>query len=108
VRPNRPVTDTCDFADLQRCQNGSERLRPLITASYLHAQFFLLFTAELGTSDTSIDISIFDTYWYRIQKKVSKYRTTKVSEYCVPGYRITKFHCRYSDTVSNTGKGKSI
>jgi hypothetical protein len=45
--------------------------------------------SELGTSDTSIDISIFDTY--RIQKKVSKYRTTN-------------FHFRYSDTVSNRGK----
>jgi hypothetical protein len=32
----------------------------------------------MGTSDTFIDIPIFDTY--RIQKKVSKYRTSKVSE----------------------------
>jgi hypothetical protein len=35
--------------------------------------FGMLLITELGTSDTSIDISIFDTY--RIQKKVSKYRT---------------------------------
>jgi hypothetical protein len=33
--------------------------------------------AEMGTSDTFIDLPIFDTY--RIQKKVLKYQTSKVS-----------------------------
>jgi hypothetical protein len=36
------------------------------------------FLAEMGTSDTFIDLPIFNTY--RMQKKVSKYRTSKVSE----------------------------
>jgi hypothetical protein len=50
-------------------------------------------TAELGTSDTSNDISIFDTY--RIQKKVSKYWTNKVSEYCILYYKFSIPILRY-------------
>jgi hypothetical protein len=55
--------------------------------------------AELGTSDTFIDLPIFDTY--RIQKKGSKYRTLKVSEDRISGHQISTFD---SPILSDTEK----
>jgi hypothetical protein len=43
----------------------------------------------MGTSDTFINLPIFDTY--QIQKKVSKYRTAKVSEDRRSGHQILTF-----------------
>jgi hypothetical protein len=61
-----------------------------------------LFFAELGISDTFIDLPIFDTY--RIQKKVSKYRTSKVSKDRISAHQISTFHSPIlSDTEKNTG-----
>jgi hypothetical protein len=47
---------------------------------------------ELGTSDTFIDLPIFDTGTYRIQKKGSKYRTLK---WKVSKYRYRKLALKY-------------
>jgi hypothetical protein len=57
---------------------------------------------ELGTSDTFIDLPIFDTY--RIQKKGSKYRTLKVSEDRISGHQISTFDSPIlSDAEKNIG-----
>jgi hypothetical protein len=54
----------------------------------------------MGTSDTFIDLSIFDTY-QRIQKKVSKYRTSKVLEDRISDHQISTFD---SPMLSDTEK----
>jgi hypothetical protein len=53
----------------------------------------------MGTSDTFIDLPIFDTY--RIQKKISKYRTSKVSEDRISDHQISTFD---SPILSDTEK----
>jgi hypothetical protein len=56
----------------------------------------------MGTSDTFIDLPIFDTY--RIQKEVSKYRTSKVSEGRILDHQISTFDSPIlSDTEKNIG-----
>jgi hypothetical protein len=58
---------------------------------------FFLCSSELGTSDTSIDISILIGYR-------KKYRNIGLEKYRNIEYRIANFHFRYSDTVSKRGK----
>jgi hypothetical protein len=49
----------------------------------------IMLSTEMGTSNTFIDLPIFDIY--RIQKKVSKYQTSKVSEDRILGHQISIF-----------------
>jgi hypothetical protein len=62
--------------------------------------------SELGTSDTSIDILIFDTY--RIQKNVSKYQTKNVSEYRISYYILSLPIFRYCIEKRKKYRTKSI
>jgi hypothetical protein len=56
----------------------------------------------MGTSNTFIDLPIFDTY--RIQKKVSKYQTSKVIEDRISDHQISTFDSPIlSDTEKNIG-----
>jgi hypothetical protein len=68
------------------------RTHPLFTVEF----------SELGTSNTFIDLPIFDTY--RIQKKGSNYQTLKVSEDRLSGHQISTFDSPIlSDTEQNIG-----
>jgi hypothetical protein len=68
--------------------------------------FKYLCLAEMGTSDTFIDLPKFDTY--RIQNKVSKYRTSKVSEDRISDHQISTFDSPVlSDTEKNVGTKKT-
>jgi hypothetical protein len=62
--------------------------------------------SELATSYTSIDISIFDTY--RIQKKVSKYWTKKVSEYRISYCKLSLPILRYCIEKSKKYRTKKV
>jgi hypothetical protein len=73
---------------------------------YLRKKESCPYLAELGTSDKSIDISIFDTY--RIQKKVSKYRTINVSEYRISYCNFSLPILRYCIELSKKYRTKNI
>jgi hypothetical protein len=65
----------------------------------------ILAKCHVGTSDTFTDLPIFDAY--RIQKKLSKYRTSKVLEDRISDHQISTFDSPIlSDTEKNIGTKK--